>query len=120
MEIFKVMRRQNSKERDLFSELKELAFDVSETTNRVIDIGWALEFAKQYKVNLHGDDLMKVCADISEKGSVNPINPGVSQFSYGVFTEKPVEEIEAIFAFADTVEEAVCKCLINARKAGVI
>lgn len=89
--------------------------------NPLVHTGTALRLAKNFNIKLSAGTSFGDCrADINKEDFLCSINPHVDQFSYGVWHKKPVEEIDSIYAYGTTVNEAVVKCLVFARRAGVI
>lgn len=91
------------------------------TANPAVYIGSALRLASLYKMTFgEGTSYGDCRVDLPRSSWQQPLNETVSQFEYGVWYEKPVNEIDSIFAYRHRLELAICRCLVFAKKAGVI
>lgn len=85
------------------------------------DAGTAIRLIKRYNLDLHIGMSYGDCRCVLEKTNwQNPLNKDIDSYDYGTFTLINPDDVESIYAFGFTVQEAVAKCLINARIAGVI
>jgi hypothetical protein len=108
----------------LYQRMKDLGFEGKEGlsiySNPTKDLGDAINWAKKYNLELFGKTAFNICADLDKKFWKSKINPTICQWAYGRLLQQPLDEINSINGFGRSVQEAVCRCLINARIAGVI
>lgn len=90
--------------------------------NPTLDIGQALRLADKYGVELHVGMTYADCRAVLPRSRwAGEILAGVRSEHFGAFlANEPHEQIDSIYAFSHEVPEAICKCLRNARIAGVI
>lgn len=131
LEVWRVYKRYTARQKELdniAAEFNDLNFSDGRydgCTNilgdPLRDVGVAIRLAKKYKIEFHiGMSYGDCRAVISKDNWEHPINPH-SDFRRGRFrVDEPIDEIQDIVAFGFTINEAVCKCLILAKNAGVI
>jgi len=110
-------------ERDLLTvQLLQLGFKWNLGDGPAFDVGTALQLAEEYHIELHIGTCYSQCRAVLEcQYWQSGITIGVKSAQFGSFCEnQPHDEIEAICAFGFDVKTAICKCLVNARIAGVI
>ena len=89
--------------------------------NPLKDAGTAVRLIQHYGLELHiGMGYVDCRAVLPKSKWQNPINRSISSFDYGTFTPMNPDEVEDIVGFGRTVNEAVVKCLINAKIASII
>ena len=107
---------QELKQYNLLDEIRCLPF-----SNPARNIGSAIKLAKQYNVTLHSGTCYGDCrAELSKDDWIADIHPNVYVWDYCDFILKPREEIDRINAWHRNPEMAICRCLIRAKKSGVI
>ena len=121
-----------TKERDaelfnLFSTFLSYKFDYSVVSgckscfSPLRHTGICIQLIHNYGIELHKGLSSSDCRAVLPKSKWQyPINKDVRSFKYGTFMEMNPDEVQDIVGFGRTVNEAVCKCLINAKVAGVI
>lgn len=87
------------------------------------DVGTALRLASRWGVQLAaGTASNSQCHALLRKdmwqGLIDPDKKS-GEFG-GFFADTPHDEIDHIYGFGHTVNEAVCRCLINCKTAGVL
>jgi len=105
----------------LLEELQGLGFEWR-LGSPAHDIGIALEMADQFGVEIHRGMCYADCrASIPKERWKYPLNTEIKSGRYGSFLEEQdPDEIESIYGYGGDVPEAVSRCLIHARIAGVI
>jgi hypothetical protein len=118
--LYEAYKRDKAEIAYLQIALKEARLWVS--LNAVTDLGYALEVADAYSIKLsHGLTRRDCGAVLQEKYWQAPINPNVKSAEFGSFmADRSHEDIHAIGGLSHDVRFAICRCLINAYKAGVI
>lgn len=106
----------------LHEELVQSGVDISfEHFDPTIYIGSALKLADHYHLTLHrGLDFGHCIASLPREQWRSSIPGGTDPWLYCDFVKRDPESILCINGWGETVQEAVCKCLVRARKAGVI
>lgn len=87
-----------------------------------IHIGLAIEMAENFGIEIHIGTCYGDCRAVLPKEKWRySLNTSVKSGSFGTFlADMNPKDIHEIYAFGSTVQEAVCKCLLNCRTAGVI
>lgn len=87
-----------------------------------VNIGSAIKLMNQYNVKLHiGTSFGECRAVLNKENWQHPIDKSRRSGEFGSFWgSQPHNEINCISGFGATVGEAVCKCLINCKTAGVL
>lgn len=84
-------------------------------------VGICVQLIHNYGIELHKGLSSSDCRAVLPKSKWQySINKDVCSFKYGTFMEMNPGEVQDIVGFGKTINEAVCKCLINAKIAGVI
>lgn len=85
------------------------------------DIGTALRLIEHYKLEMNVGTCYGDCVVYLDRQNWKyPLDEAVSQFSYGVWRERKHDDISSIYAYSSSLNDAICKCLINCRQAGVL
>jgi hypothetical protein len=83
--------------------------------------GLAIRLIEVYKLDLAIGTTYNQCRIVLKRENwQHPIDPTSNYMNGRFLANEPIDEIQDIYAFGFTLNEAVCKCLILARKAGVI
>ncbi len=87
-----------------------------------VSIGSTIKLMNYYNVKLHVGTSFGECRATLDKGNWQyPIDKNRQSSEFGsFFADQPHNEINCISGFGATVGEAVCKCLINCKTAGVL
>lgn len=87
-----------------------------------INIGSAIKLMNHHNVKLHiGTSFGECRAVLNKEDWQYPIDKSRQSGEFGSFwANQPHNEINCISGFGTTVGEAVCKCLINCKTAGVL
>lgn len=87
-----------------------------------VNIGSAVELMNRYNIKLYiGTSFSECRAVLNKENWQHPIDKGRQSGEFGSFwANQPHDKINCISGFGATVGEAVCKCLINCKTAGVL
>jgi len=89
--------------------------------NPALHIGTALQLAKLYGMTFGiGTSYSQCRVGLPRNRWQNPLDENVNQFHYGVFYQKPSNQIDSIYAYHNRLELAICRCLMFAKIAKVI
>lgn len=114
------MERQVWAEKTL-AKLKAADFLNNVPGNPALDVGSALQLATKYKLELIKGTCYGDCRAILDKCNwQHELDECICSFDYGTFMHKLPEEVGSIYAFGHSVQEAVCRCLLNCKTAGVL
>jgi len=85
------------------------------------DIGQALWLADQYGIELHIGTCFGDCRAVLPKDRwAHPIAPDADQWSYSLFMRQDPAKVTSIQWISHWPEIAICQCVVNAKRAGVI
>ena len=84
-------------------------------------IGYALWLADQFGIELHIGTCYGDCRAVLPKERwLHPIAPDADQWSYSLFIRQDPAKVTDIQGMSRWPEIAICQCVVNAKKAGVI
>lgn len=88
----------------------------------ICDPGTAVKLMTHYNIKLSiGTSYGNCRANLSRQYWQHPIDPNKKPGEFGAFfADTPHDEIDDIYGFGRTVNEAICRCLINCKTAGVL
>ncbi|MBU1173416.1 MAG: hypothetical protein KKD44_27930 [Proteobacteria bacterium] len=85
------------------------------------EIGQALWLADQYGIELHiGTSFCDCRAVLPKERWLHPIAPDADQWSYSFFIRQDPAKVTSIQAMSRWPTIAICQCVVNAKRAGVI
>jgi len=114
--LLKYSKRKSDEEKEIASKMKSLGL-IPDTR-----IGAAIQIANKYGITFDVGTTRYDCRAILPHSKwENPIDRNVSLETLAFFTiPQSYDEIEDFQGISDRIEIAICKCLIQARIAGVI
>lgn len=100
---------------------REGLVDSSFVGNPAEHIGSTMKLATRWHLTLVKGTCYGDCkAILHENCWLKPVNRHIPSWVYGTFTLKEPDDVHEICGFGHSVQQAVCKCLLNAKTAGVI
>lgn len=89
--------------------------------NPALFFGQAIKFAEEYHITLHTGTCYGDCrAELHKDDWLYDIHPSTDVWDYSDFTLQNKENVDRINAWNLEPATAICKCLIRAKKCGVI